>query len=121
MTGSRVLQESQGERCKHQDDADVRYQSFPESMPEEQQINTDDNRDQDHNVQDDEYIPHVASTAAHNGHVAPLRDEMKEMEVAGVEPASWSVDQEPLQVYPPVSPSAVSLGGGVPLIACSLL
>ena len=39
------------------------------------------------------------------------------MEVAGVEPASWSVDQEPLQVYPPVRTSAVSLGGGVPLPA----
>jgi hypothetical protein len=39
------------------------------------------------------------------------------MEVAGVEPASWSVDQEPLQVYPPVGTSAVSLGGGAPLPA----
>jgi hypothetical protein len=40
-----------------------------------------------------------------------------EVEVAGVEPASWSVDQEPLQVYPPVSTSAKSVGGGVPLPA----
>jgi len=41
------------------------------------------------------------------------------MEVAGVEPASWSVDQEPLQVYPPVRASAMSLGGGIPLNAKS--
>ena len=37
--------------------------------------------------------------------------------MAGVEPASWSVSQEHLQVYPRVEASAVSVGGGVPLIA----
>jgi hypothetical protein len=39
----RVPQESQVEGNKHQDNADVRYQPFPESIPEEQHICTDDN------------------------------------------------------------------------------
>lgn len=46
-----------------------------------------------------------------------LDNERHNMEVAGVEPASWSVDQEPLQVYPPVQSSAGSVGGGNPLPA----
>ena len=39
------------------------------------------------------------------------------MEVAGVEPASWSVNQEPLQVYPRIKTSVRSVGGGIPLLA----
>jgi hypothetical protein len=34
----RVLYESQIEGCKHQDNADVHYQPFPESIPKEEQI-----------------------------------------------------------------------------------
>jgi hypothetical protein len=39
---SRVPQESQVESRDHQDNADVRYQPWPELMPEEQQIYDDD-------------------------------------------------------------------------------
>jgi hypothetical protein len=46
---SRFPQKSQTEGCKHQHDADIRHQPFPESMPEEQQIQADDNGNHDHN------------------------------------------------------------------------
>src|ERR1019366_264140 len=43
-TSLRVFfQESQVEGGKHQDDADVHDEPFPESMPEEQHINAEDN------------------------------------------------------------------------------
>jgi hypothetical protein len=49
----RVLQKSQIEGREHQDNADVRHQPFQESMPEEQQIHTDDNEYQRRNVKHD--------------------------------------------------------------------
>ncbi|HTW28900.1 MAG TPA: hypothetical protein VME92_17370 [Acetobacteraceae bacterium] len=46
-------QEPQIKGRKHQDDPDVNDQPFPESIPEEQEIHTDDNGDQHHNVKQD--------------------------------------------------------------------
>jgi hypothetical protein len=36
-----MLQESQVERCEHQDDSYIHHQPFPEPVPEEQDIHTD--------------------------------------------------------------------------------
>ena len=47
----RVPQEPEVEGHKHQDDADIRYQPFPESIPEEQQIHANDNGYQDQDEQ----------------------------------------------------------------------
>jgi hypothetical protein len=52
----RVLYESQIEGCKHQDNADVHYQSFPESIPKEEQIHTNYNGYQHPNVKPDKHI-----------------------------------------------------------------
>jgi hypothetical protein len=48
-----VLHKSQIESREHQDDADVHHQPFPEAVPEEQQIHTDDNDCQRGNVKRD--------------------------------------------------------------------
>jgi hypothetical protein len=53
----RVLQESEIEGRKHQDDADVHYQPFPESILEEQKIYTNDDGYQRHNVNRDRDVP----------------------------------------------------------------
>jgi hypothetical protein len=45
------------EGCKHQDNADIHYQPFPEVMPEEQQICANDNRYQCQNVRHHIGIP----------------------------------------------------------------
>src|SRR5215469_1640545 len=42
VTGSGILQESEVKGAKHQDDSDIRCQSFPESVFEEQDIDRDD-------------------------------------------------------------------------------
>ncbi|MGF6413972.1 hypothetical protein [Paraburkholderia sp. MM5482-R1] len=55
--GLRVVQKSQIEGCKHQDNADVRHQPFPEPVPEEQQIYANDNGYQHHNVKHDGHVP----------------------------------------------------------------
>jgi hypothetical protein len=46
----RVLQESQIEGRKHQNNADIHHQPFPESILEEQQIHTNDNGYHRHTV-----------------------------------------------------------------------
>ena len=51
--GLRIPQESQIEGCKHQDNSDVHHQAFPELIPEEEQIYTDDNTYQHRNVKHD--------------------------------------------------------------------
>jgi hypothetical protein len=51
----RVLYESQIEGCKHQDNADVHYQPFPESIPKEEQIHTNYNGYQHPNVKPDKH------------------------------------------------------------------
>jgi len=48
---------SQIEGGKHQDDADVDHQSFPESISEEQQIDTDNNGYQHHNIKHEKHVP----------------------------------------------------------------
>jgi len=53
----RVLEESQIEGCKHQDNADVHYKPFPESILKEQYIYTNDNGYQHHNVKHDRHVP----------------------------------------------------------------
>ncbi|MDA8363789.1 MAG: hypothetical protein M0Z84_08230 [Gammaproteobacteria bacterium] len=40
-----VLEESQIEGCKHQDNANVHHKTFPESILEEQHIDANDNGD----------------------------------------------------------------------------
>lgn len=52
---SRMLQESQVERCKHQNDSNIHYQPFPESVPEEQEIYTDDDGCHRHHIKHDSY------------------------------------------------------------------
>jgi hypothetical protein len=53
----RVLEESQIERYKHQDNADVHYQPLPKSILKEQQIYAYDNSYQRHNVKRDKHVP----------------------------------------------------------------
>jgi len=45
-----VLKESQIEGCKHQNDSDVHHQSFPEMVPEDQGIYSDDDGYHRHHV-----------------------------------------------------------------------
>ncbi len=52
-----VLEESQIKGCKHQDNADVHYQPFPESILKEQQVYTNDNGNQHRNVKHDRHVP----------------------------------------------------------------
>jgi hypothetical protein len=47
-----VLEESQIEGCKHQNDSDVHHQSFPEMVPEDQDIYSDDDGYHRHHVRD---------------------------------------------------------------------
>jgi hypothetical protein len=49
----RVLHKSQIESREHEDDADIRHEPFPEALPEEQHIYTDDNDYQHRNVKHD--------------------------------------------------------------------
>jgi hypothetical protein len=51
----RVLYESQVEGCKHQDNAGVHYQPFPESNPKEEKIHTNYNGYQHPNVKPDKH------------------------------------------------------------------
>jgi hypothetical protein len=53
----RVLQESQIEGYKHQDNADVHYQPLPESILKEQKIYTNDNGYHHHNVKHGRHVP----------------------------------------------------------------
>jgi hypothetical protein len=57
-----MLQKSQVERCEHQDDSDIHQQSFPEAVPEEQEIHTDHNDNQQH------YVKHDRCMSRHFGH-----------------------------------------------------
>jgi 1,2-phenylacetyl-CoA epoxidase PaaB subunit len=52
-----VLEESQIKGSKHQDNADVHYQPFPESILKEQQVYTNDNGNQHRNVKHDRHVP----------------------------------------------------------------
>jgi hypothetical protein len=49
----RSAEESQVEGREDQDDADIRYQPFPESVPEEEEIDTDYNGDHGRPVKHD--------------------------------------------------------------------
>ena len=51
-----VLQESQIDDHEHQDNADVHDQPFQESMPEEQNVDTDDYGDQHEDVKHGEQV-----------------------------------------------------------------
>jgi hypothetical protein len=51
-----VLHESQIERCEHQDNPDVRQQSRPRVIPEEEDVDAYDNRDQGCNVEPDHCV-----------------------------------------------------------------
>jgi hypothetical protein len=55
-TGLLVLQDSQIEGGKHEDDADVHHQACPELIPEERQIHTDHNGYQSRNVKSDRHV-----------------------------------------------------------------
>jgi hypothetical protein len=48
-----ALQEAPIEGCKHQDDPNVHNQPFPEPVPEEQEVYTDNNRYHDRDVKKD--------------------------------------------------------------------
>jgi hypothetical protein len=52
-----VLQKSQIEGCKHQHNPDIHYQPFPKSIFEEQEIYTNDNGNQRHNVKRRRHVP----------------------------------------------------------------
>src|SRR3984893_18463547 len=49
-------QESQVERCEHQDDSNIHCQPFPESVSEEHEIYTDYDGCHRHNVKHDSYL-----------------------------------------------------------------
>src|SRR6266851_863306 len=55
-TSSWTLQESQVERCEHQDDSNIHYQPFPESVSEEHEIYTDYDGYHRHHVKHDSYL-----------------------------------------------------------------
>jgi hypothetical protein len=48
--------ESQVERCEYQDDANIRYQPFPESVSEEREICADDEGCHRHHVKRNTYL-----------------------------------------------------------------
>jgi hypothetical protein len=48
--------ESQVESCEHRDNANIRYQPFPELVPEEHEIHTDYNGCHRHHVKHDSYL-----------------------------------------------------------------
>ena len=52
---SPLFEESQTEGSEHQDDAYVRHESFPESVPKEQEVDADDNNYQSHDTCGKEY------------------------------------------------------------------
>jgi hypothetical protein len=57
-----ALEKSQVESAEHQDNADIHYQPFPESVPEEREIHTDyDGRHR-------QYVKHDSDLSAHLGH-----------------------------------------------------
>jgi hypothetical protein len=59
-----VPEESQVESRKHQDNADIHYQPFPESVPEERKIYRDYNRRHRHHIKHDRYLPsHLSKTS----------------------------------------------------------
>jgi len=45
-----LFKESQTKGGKHQNDADVRYEPLPKSVPKEQQVNANDNRYQSYDT-----------------------------------------------------------------------
>src|SRR3974390_3111459 len=53
---SRKPEESQVESSEYQDDADIRHQSFPESVSEERDIHTDYNGCHHHSVKHASYL-----------------------------------------------------------------
>jgi hypothetical protein len=53
----RVLEKSQIEGGEHHDNADVRYQPFQESVPEEQQVYTNDNGNHHYSVKHAKHVP----------------------------------------------------------------
>src|SRR5580704_4367402 len=55
-TDSWTPQESQVERCKHQDDSNIHCQPFPESVSEELEIYTDYDGCHRHHVKHDRYL-----------------------------------------------------------------
>jgi hypothetical protein len=59
--GSR-FQESQVESCEHQDNTNIHYQSFPESVSEEHEIYADYNGCHRHHVKHDSYLSAHFST-----------------------------------------------------------
>ena len=78
---SRACQESQIAGGKHQDDADVHEEPLPESVPEEQHVDADDNGDEGndesgaHHLRSCPYcslVPHGKTQEGARG--APLRE-----------------------------------------------
>jgi hypothetical protein len=53
-----MLEKSQVESREHENDADIRYQPFPESVSEERQIQSDDNSDHRCHVKHDYQFAH---------------------------------------------------------------
>jgi hypothetical protein len=49
-------EESQVENCEHQDNANIHYRPFPESVSEEHEIYTDYDGDHRHHVKHDSYL-----------------------------------------------------------------
>jgi hypothetical protein len=73
-----VLEESQIKGCKHQDDADVHYHPFPESILKEQKVYTNDNGNQHHNVKHDRHVPRH-SISRSNISTAALRSRKRKL------------------------------------------
>ncbi len=66
-SGSWMPQESQVERCEHQDDSNIRYQPFPEAVSEEHDIYTDDDGCHGHHVKYASYLSaHLSPRFNHN-------------------------------------------------------
>jgi hypothetical protein len=58
-------EESQVESCKHQDNANIHCQPFPESVSEEREIYTDYDGCHRHDVEHDRYLPAHFSANRH--------------------------------------------------------
>lgn len=60
-----TLEESQVESAEHQDNADIHYQPFPESVSEEREIDADDDGDHRHHIKhDSDLSAHFPSPSA---------------------------------------------------------
>jgi len=66
MGGSGLLEESQVESSKHQNDADVRDQPFPESVSKEREIYADDDGYHRYHIKNRSYPrAHLSKTSFH--------------------------------------------------------